>query len=70
MAALLFNNYYRLLDSGVHCDVEFVVHGHTFRAHRCILTARSQYFANMFETRWKDRTVISLKHNLVRLQYV
>lgn len=44
----------------------FVVHGKPFRAHRCILGARSTYFANMLDTKWKGKSVVVLRHPLVR----
>lgn len=44
----------------------FVVHGKSFRAHRCVLGARSAYFANMLDTKWKGKSVVVLRHPLVR----
>nr|XP_033782147.1 ankyrin repeat and BTB/POZ domain-containing protein 1 isoform X2 [Geotrypetes seraphini] len=55
----------RLLEQGCHSDTVFVVHGETFRAHRCILSARSTYFAEMFEAKWKGKNAIGLKHPLI-----
>lgn len=55
-----------LLEQGIHSDVVFVVHGKRFRAHRCVLGARSAYFANMLDTKWKGKSVIVLRHPLVR----
>lgn len=55
----------RLLDQGIHSDVLFVVHGKPFRAHRCILGARSTYFANMLDTKWKGKSIVVLRHPLV-----
>lgn len=57
----------RLLEQGIHSDVVFVVHGKPFRAHRCVLGARSTYFANMLDTKWKGKSVVVLRHPLVRL---
>ena len=57
--------FYRLLDSGVHADVEFVVHGEKFSAHRCILSVRCSYFAELFRTKWEGRYSIELRHKLV-----
>lgn len=45
----------------------FVVHGKPFRAHRCVLGARSTYFANMLDTKWKGKSTVVLRHPLVRL---
>ncbi|ELK30592.1 Ankyrin repeat and BTB/POZ domain-containing protein 1 [Myotis davidii] len=55
----------RLLDQGIHSDVLFVVHGKPFRAHRCILGARSSYFANMLDTKWKGKSIVVLRHPLI-----
>uniref|UniRef100_A0A8C8YWZ7 Ankyrin repeat and BTB/POZ domain-containing protein 1 n=1 Tax=Prolemur simus TaxID=1328070 RepID=A0A8C8YWZ7_PROSS len=55
----------RLLEQGLHSDVVFVVHGKPFRAHRCVLGARSAYFANMLDTKWKGKGVVVLRHPLV-----
>lgn len=55
----------RLLEQGIHSDVVFMVHGRSFRAHRCILGARSAYFANMLDTKWKGKSVVVLRHPLV-----
>uniref|UniRef100_A0A8C5PMQ8 Ankyrin repeat and BTB/POZ domain-containing protein 1 n=1 Tax=Leptobrachium leishanense TaxID=445787 RepID=A0A8C5PMQ8_9ANUR len=54
-----------LLEQGGFSDITFAVHGESFRAHRCILGARSPYFAEMFETKWKDKKEIELKHPLI-----
>lgn len=43
----------------------FVVHGKPFQAHRCILGARSTYFANMLDTKWKGKSIVVLRHPLV-----
>lgn len=55
----------RLLEQGIHSDVVFVVHGKPFRVHRCVLGARSAYFANMLDTKWKGKSVVVLRHPLV-----
>ncbi|XP_007888532.1 ankyrin repeat and BTB/POZ domain-containing protein 1 [Callorhinchus milii] len=55
----------RLLEQGRYSDVAFIVHGETFKAHRCVLNARSNYFAEMFQTKWKGKNVIALKNPLV-----
>ncbi|XP_032314686.1 ankyrin repeat and BTB/POZ domain-containing protein 1 isoform X2 [Camelus ferus] len=55
----------RLLEQGLHSDVVFSVHGRSFQAHRCILGARSTYFANMLDTKWKGKSVVVLRHPLV-----
>ncbi|XP_023669289.1 ankyrin repeat and BTB/POZ domain-containing protein 1 [Paramormyrops kingsleyae] len=55
----------RLLEQGYSSDVMFLVHGESFYAHRCVLGARSEYFAEMFETKWKGKNIIALKHPLI-----
>lgn len=54
-----------LLEQGQHSDVKFVVHGQTFPAHRCVLSARSEYFTEMFDCKWKGKNLITLKHPLI-----
>ncbi|XP_043103033.1 ankyrin repeat and BTB/POZ domain-containing protein 1 [Puntigrus tetrazona] len=54
-----------LLEQGNYGDVTFMVHGEMFKAHRCILSARSEYFAHMLETKWRGKADIPLKHPLV-----
>ncbi|XP_061113727.1 ankyrin repeat and BTB/POZ domain-containing protein 1 isoform X2 [Conger conger] len=54
-----------LLEQGFYSDVLFLVHGESFRTHRCILSARSEYFSDMFETKWKGKSIVALKHPLV-----
>ncbi|XP_053576797.1 ankyrin repeat and BTB/POZ domain-containing protein 1 isoform X1 [Bombina bombina] len=55
----------RLLEQEFSSDTTFIVHGESFGAHRCVLSARSPYFAEMFETKWKGKKVIALKHPLI-----
>lgn len=54
-----------LLEQGQFSDVKFLVHGQVFPAHKCILSARSEYFTRMFETKWNGKNLITLKHPLV-----
>lgn len=60
-------NYFlhMLLEQGPHSDVKFLVHGQIFTAHRCVLSARSEYFTDMLESKWKGKTLITLKHPLI-----
>ncbi|KAM3871654.1 ankyrin repeat and BTB/POZ domain-containing protein 1 [Diretmus argenteus] len=54
-----------LLEQGQYSDVRFLVHCEIFLAHRCVLSARSEYFSAMFETKWKGKNLITLKHPLI-----
>lgn len=56
----------RLLGGGSsYSDVTFRVHGEEFPAHRCILSARCQYFANMFRNKWLNKSIIELNHSMM-----
>ncbi|XP_005100573.1 ankyrin repeat and BTB/POZ domain-containing protein 1 [Aplysia californica] len=55
----------RLLQDRVYSDVVFRVHGEEFPAHRCILSARCLFFANMFKTKWLNKPVVELNHSLM-----
>eukprot|EP00794_Sanderia_malayensis_P006096 gene6096-6800_t len=46
-------------------DIIFDVHGKMIQAHKVIVTARCPYMAKMFQTKWKDRRVITIKHHRV-----
>lgn len=56
----------RLTENGSYRDIVFNIHGEEFPAHRCVLAARCDYFANLFRTRWKDRQEVVLNHHMVR----
>jgi ankyrin repeat/BTB/POZ domain-containing protein 1 len=58
----------KLVENGEYSDVCFDVHGEEFHGHRCVLSARSPYFHDMFLDKWKDKTLIHIKHELVRPQ--
>lgn len=58
-------NHFRLLESGQYADVRFIVHGVELLAHKCVLVARSDYFYEMFSSRWRFRDVVHLRHPLV-----
>jgi len=49
----------------MHQDIVFNIRGELLPAHRCILSARSPYFAELFRTRWKGRKEVYLKHKMV-----
>lgn len=53
------------LSMGEFVDIEFHVHGTIFRAHRCVLSVRCEYFADMFRTKWAGRRKVSINHHLV-----
>uniref|UniRef100_A0A8C4Q9P6 Ankyrin repeat and BTB (POZ) domain containing 1 n=1 Tax=Eptatretus burgeri TaxID=7764 RepID=A0A8C4Q9P6_EPTBU len=55
----------RLLEQGQYSDVTFLVHGEVFRVHRCVLCARCPYFSEMFQCKWKEKPIVSLKHPLI-----
>lgn len=56
----------RLLERrGCYEDIEFVVHGEQFAAHRCILAARSEYFSELLKTKWKDRSEVMITSKMV-----
>lgn len=66
-----------LLEQGQHSDVKFLVHGQIFPAHRCVLSVRSEYFSEMFNSKWSGKNLITLKHPLINpaafaaiLQYI
>lgn len=46
-------------------DICFIVHGCQIFVHKIILACKSEYFANMFETRWKSKKYVYMKHPLV-----
>lgn len=63
----LYQEFLRqLLESGENRDIEFVVHHESIPAHRCILHARSPYFAEMLCTKWANRSVVHIKSSVVR----
>ncbi|XP_047474016.1 ankyrin repeat and BTB/POZ domain-containing protein 1-like [Penaeus chinensis] len=55
----------RLFESGEYSDVTFVVQGQLFALHRCILSARSDYFREMFVTKWHNRPKVAINRDLV-----
>jgi len=50
----------RLLEEDKLTDLTFNIHGDNISVHRCILSARSQFFTNQLETRWKGKTEVNL----------
>ncbi|BFZ10387.1 hypothetical protein BsWGS_13425 [Bradybaena similaris] len=55
----------RLQENKLFSDVVFNVHGEEFHAHRCIVSARCVFFAEMLRTKWQDRNTIELNHSLM-----
>jgi len=54
-----------LLDRHPFSDVLFIVHGDKFFLHKCILVARSEYFATAFATKWLGRNTINIKSSRI-----
>ncbi|CAE1273634.1 ABTB1 [Acanthosepion pharaonis] len=55
----------RLLEDVTFSDVVFIVHGECFHAHRAVLSTRSSYFAELLNSKWKNRREINLNHKLI-----
>ncbi|XP_068237792.1 ankyrin repeat and BTB/POZ domain-containing protein 1-like [Palaemon carinicauda] len=55
----------RLFESGEYSDVTFVVQGQNFLLHRCLLSARSEYFKDMFLTKWHHKDKVIINRDLV-----
>ena len=55
----------RLYELTPYSDVTFEIKNSLFRAHKCILAARSEYFRLKFENKWKNRTWINGSHELL-----
>jgi hypothetical protein len=56
----------RLYELGSHSDIIFEINGRIFKAHKCILSARSAYFKKKFENNWKNRSYIIGTHEEVK----
>ncbi|XP_071815730.1 ankyrin repeat and BTB/POZ domain-containing protein 1-like isoform X1 [Apostichopus japonicus] len=56
----------QLLESGDSSDITFVIHDVYIPAHRCILHARSTYFAEMLCMKWANRSLVNIKSSVVR----
>ena len=56
----------RLLEEGENTDITFVVNGTHIKAHRFVLTSRSDYFEQQILTgRWKNRDIVFINNSLV-----
>lgn len=47
-----------LLETGRYSDLKFTINNRTFFLHKCILTARSEYFREKFKGRWKNKNAV------------
>ncbi|KAG1714138.1 Ankyrin repeat and BTB/POZ domain-containing protein 1 [Nymphon striatum] len=56
----------RIMETHEYSDFKFVVHGKEIYVHRCILSARSNYFNEMFHNKWLHRTVVHINNQLVK----
>lgn len=50
--------FFRLFEIGMHFDITFEIKENMFKAHKFILSARSDYFRTKFENKWRKRTWI------------
>lgn len=57
----------RALEFGEYFDVIFRVHNEVFKLHRVILSARCEYFAEMFAGKWKTRKIVPIKNSRVKV---
>ena len=64
----LFFLFFSLYELAPYFDITFEIKDRLFRAHKCILAARSEYFRLKFENKWKDRTWIVGSHELVNFK--
>lgn len=55
------------MECGEFFDVVFKVHNETFKAHRSILSARCDYFCEMFFNKWKNRQVVTINNISVNI---
>lgn len=60
--------FQRYLETGEYSDVCFVVHGESLPVHRCILSARCEYFREMFTGKWMHRKTIHISNPLVTVK--
>jgi hypothetical protein len=56
---------FRLLEEGCNSDITFCIRGSNMKAHRFILAARSEYFQQIIDGKWKDKQNVSISNALV-----
>lgn len=52
----------RLMESEQHSDVTFKVHSSLYHCHRSVMSARSKYFKDQLQGRWKSKREVSITH--------
>lgn len=62
----LYQEFLRQLLESDNSDIEFVIHEEHIPAHRCILHARSPYFAEMLCMKWAHKAFVHIKSSVVR----
>lgn len=55
----------KLFELGHYYDFVFDIKGSLFKTHKCILAARSEYFKEKFENKWKKKEFIIGSHELL-----
>ena len=60
MYPLLYTIQFRLFEQGLYSDVTFTIQGKCFPLHRCVLAARSKYFQEALDQRWRGKSHINL----------
>ncbi|XP_029636543.1 ankyrin repeat and BTB/POZ domain-containing protein 1-like [Octopus sinensis] len=62
----IFDEYLQRLQEDItFSDIIFYVHGVRFSAHKAVLSSRCSYFAELFNTKWKNKSEVNLNHQLI-----